>query len=97
MIPCGFKSFFGFDCPSCGIQRSASYLINGDIAESFFYFPALLLFAFAFIILAFNKLFLKNNPKFYNIASKIGSTAAFIQIGYYFLRMIQILPSLDSL
>jgi hypothetical protein len=97
MIPCGFKSFFGFDCPTCGIQRSANHLINGDIFESFFYFPALLLFLLAFIILGYNKLFLKNSPKFYDLASKIGSTAAFIQIGYYFLRMIQILPSLDSL
>ena len=97
MIPCGFKILFGFDCPSCGLQRSANHLINGDIVESFYYFPALLLFLFAFIVLAVNKLLLKNNPKFYNLASKLGSIAAFIQISYYVLRMVQILPNLDSL
>lgn len=88
---------FGFDCPSCGIQRSLFYLVNGDLLDSICYFPSLILFLIAFFILAINYLFFKNNPTYYNFASKLGSIAAFIQIGYYALRMLNILPSLDSL
>jgi len=97
MIPCGIKSLFGIDCPSCGLQRSLFYLANGDILDSICYFPSLILFLTAFLILGINYLFLRNNPTYYNLASKLGSLAAFIQIGYYTLRMLQILPSLDSL
>jgi len=88
---------FGFDCPSCGIQRSLFCLVNGDLLDSICYFPSLILFLIAFFILAINYLFFKKPSIYYHFASKLGSFAAWIQIGYYTLRMLQILPSLDRL
>ncbi len=50
MLPCMTKQFLGFDCPGCGLQRSAIFLLQGDFVAAFTMYPAiypmLLLFSF---------------------------------------------------
>lgn len=41
LLPCFYKKYLGVDCPGCGMQRSAVELLNGEFAESFHLFPAL--------------------------------------------------------
>lgn len=51
LLSCPIKLNFGIDCPGCGFQRSCVALINGDISDSFKFYPAtipvLLLIVFA--------------------------------------------------
>ncbi|WP_419210968.1 DUF2752 domain-containing protein [Maribacter sp. X9] len=50
MLPCFTKKLFGFDCPGCGLQRSALLLTKGEFGAAFEMYPAiypmLLLFGF---------------------------------------------------
>ena len=52
MLPCFTKQMIGMDCPGCGIQRSISLFLHGDIKESFLMYPALLpiIFLLGFLI-----------------------------------------------
>lgn len=54
MFTCFYKQLTGYDCPGCGIQRSAEALINGDILKSLCLYPALLpalgFFTFAAVV-----------------------------------------------
>ena len=40
LLACPFKRLTGFDCPGCGFQRSFIALLQGDIGQSFHYYPA---------------------------------------------------------
>ncbi|HET6990424.1 MAG TPA: DUF2752 domain-containing protein, partial [Bacteroidia bacterium] len=42
----------GIDCPGCGLQRSFLELLQGNIRESFFLYPALFPILITFIFLA---------------------------------------------
>jgi hypothetical protein len=41
MLPCFTKQVIGMDCPGCGIQRSISLLLHGEVLDSFLMYPAL--------------------------------------------------------
>lgn len=41
LLPCMFKSLFGFDCIGCGIQRATLLLIKGDFIAAFKMYPAI--------------------------------------------------------
>ena len=41
MIPCLNKQLFGFDCPGCGLQRSAMLVTQGEFKEAFYMYPAI--------------------------------------------------------
>lgn len=53
MLPCLSKSLLGFDCPGCGLQRSAAFLLQGEFWEAFKMYPAIyaLIALFGFLIL----------------------------------------------
>lgn len=57
MLPCLTKKMFGFDCPGCGMQRSALSFVQGDFSGAFHMYPAIftlcLLFVFASLHLKF--------------------------------------------
>lgn len=55
MLPCAFKSLFGFECPLCGFQRSLFLLLKGQFKSSFLMYPPLL-FVLLLIILSIAKL-----------------------------------------
>ncbi|WP_367890458.1 DUF2752 domain-containing protein [Pedobacter mucosus] len=40
LLACPFKSYFGIDCPGCGLQRSILALFKGNFVESFTFYPA---------------------------------------------------------
>lgn len=52
MLPCISKQITGMDCPGCGIQRSISFLLQGDFIESFLMYPGLLPIGILFTFLA---------------------------------------------
>jgi hypothetical protein len=54
MLPCMSKQLIGMDCPGCGIQRSISLLIDGDILNSFLMYPGLFPVIFLFLFLIFD-------------------------------------------
>ncbi len=41
MLPCFTKKFLGFDCPGCGLQRSAALLLKGEFIAAFKMYPAI--------------------------------------------------------
>lgn len=51
MLPCMSKQLTGMDCPGCGIQRSISFLLQGNIVDSFLMYPGLFPGMFLFIFL----------------------------------------------
>jgi len=57
MIPCLFKSVFGFDCPGCGLQRSILLLLKGELSASLEMYwatiPILLMFLYCGLYLKF--------------------------------------------
>lgn len=68
MLPCLSKQFFGIDCPGCGFQRAAAFIINGDFIAAFNIYPAIftliLLFGFIFINFKFK---IKHSQKIIHI------------------------------
>ena len=55
MLPCFSKTFFGFTCLGCGLQRSFILLLHGDFLAAFKMYPAIytLLLLFLFIVINF--------------------------------------------
>ena len=49
LFACPFKTYFGFDCPGCGLQRSILVLIKGDLVASFKLYPATIPLIFVII------------------------------------------------
>lgn len=41
MLPCFSKKILGIDCPGCGLQRSAAFLIQGDFTAAWDMYPAI--------------------------------------------------------
>jgi hypothetical protein len=56
MLPCFTKKIFGIDCPGCGMQRAAAFLVQGKFEAAFHIYPAIypLVLLLSFLIL--NKL-----------------------------------------
>lgn len=64
MLPCPIHKLTGFDCPGCGMQRSAIELLYGNVWESILYYPALLPLIFMFTFLSLHLIFkIKNGAK----------------------------------
>jgi len=40
LLSCPIKSYYGIDCPGCGLQRSILLLLRGDILKSIEMYPA---------------------------------------------------------
>ncbi|RZK19983.1 MAG: DUF2752 domain-containing protein [Pedobacter sp.] len=76
LFTCPFKTYFGFDCPGCGLQRSLLALIRGNLVASFKFYPATIpLIA----IIIFTLLHLKFDFKF---------GAALIKISFFAVAVI---------
>jgi len=41
MLPCLNKKLFGFECMGCGLQRSLSFLFQGEFIAAFKMYPAI--------------------------------------------------------
>jgi len=55
MIPCLFKTLFGFECLGCGFQRALFLLFQGEFLAAFKMYPAVFttLLFFGFVALYF--------------------------------------------
>lgn len=54
MLPCMSKTLTGMDCPGCGIQRSISFLMQGEFIEAFYMYPAIYPMIILFVFLIFD-------------------------------------------
>jgi hypothetical protein len=61
---CTFRDHFGIDCPGCGLQRSILELLKGNLLESIYLYPALLLILAMFAYLALHLAFKFRNGAF---------------------------------
>ncbi|TXD56590.1 DUF2752 domain-containing protein [Polaribacter sp. IC066] len=82
MLPCFSKTFFGFDCLGCGLQRSLLLLINGNFIDAFKMYPAIftLLALFLFILLNFKAKFKQSK--------KIISSLAYLNVSIMVLSYL---------
>ncbi|MBM1106659.1 DUF2752 domain-containing protein [Aurantibacter crassamenti] len=81
MLPCINKKIFGFECPGCGLQRSAMHLVKGEFAAAFEMYPPIYAMIILFGFIAVNKFF---TVKYENqiIIGLIISTVSLILINY---------------
>ncbi|WP_339628911.1 DUF2752 domain-containing protein [uncultured Maribacter sp.] len=56
MLPCLTKQIIGIDCPGCGLQRSALFLLKGEFWNAFHMYPAIYPMLLLFAFLGLNKL-----------------------------------------
>jgi hypothetical protein len=86
MIPCMSKKLIGMECPGCGIQRSISLLMHGDLVDSFLMYPGLFPGAFLFFFLIFD--FFKTIK--YGEQIKLWATLITLVtiLGSFFIKMI---------
>lgn len=93
MLPCGFKYFFGIDCPGCGLQRSIILLLQGNVWASIQMYPPLLPTVFVLALHFFNKR-IKYEGQTYFFKLIVWSVAGLIAINFLykfaitFLRLI---------
>ena len=83
MLPCLFKTLFGFECLGCGFQRAVFLLFRGDFLGAFKMYPAVytsLLFLVIAAFYFFDKS--KNHQKLFLIAAFVN--VIFMLGGYYF-------------
>ena len=57
MFQCFWVKNFGIECFGCGFQRSLIALLEGDLKESFFYYPPLLPILLMITYLIFHLIF----------------------------------------
>lgn len=81
MLPCYTKQLFGIDCPGCGLQRSALFLIKGEFISAFIMYPAIYPMLMLFAFLGIKKLFPFKHSNTITITLMV-STVSFILINY---------------
>ena len=57
MMPCLNKKLFGFECPGCGLQRSAALILKGEFMAAFEMYPAIYAIILLFGFLLVNRFF----------------------------------------
>lgn len=82
MLPCFSKTFFGFTCLGCGLQRSFLLLIHGDFIAAFKMYPAIFT-----LILLFFTIVLSLIIKFKN-SKKIISRLAYINLSIMIINYL---------
>jgi len=94
MMPCLFRSIFGFDCLGCGIQRSFYHLLSGNLRESIAIYPALIpLMLFVAVILMFLLLRKSLHNKWIYISAAI---VFYIIVVQYILKLSGFAPWYDA-
>ena len=84
-LPCLLKNILHTDCPGCGFQRSFIALLQGNISESFIFYPAMLpMLAFFFYLFLTRNL----NHKHAVVGTKAGIALIFVIIaGSYLYKL----------
>ena len=84
-LPCLIKNYFGFDCPTCGLQRAVVALLNGDLKESYQLYPPLYFFLLFFLLF-----FVNNRVHFLNTQKllRFGIPTVFIIILAFYINKL---------
>lgn len=86
MLPCFSKQILGIDCPGCGLQRSAAFLLQGDFTAAWDMYPALFTIIPLFSFLAADQLFTIKHANKFIIILTISSVALILT--NYILKFI---------
>ncbi|KAF2331705.1 DUF2752 domain-containing protein [Flavobacterium ginsenosidimutans] len=84
MIPCMFKTIFGFDCLGCGFQRSLFLLFQGEFLAAFKMYPAIYSCLLLFIFIAFH--FLDKSRNYKKLVWRMAIINLFFMIGGYYFK-----------
>lgn len=87
-LACPWKSFFGIDCPGCGMQTSFIELLKGHLIQSLKIFPALIPMLLILIFLGIHLIF--KLPKGAVILKILFIFTTLIMITGYFLKFVTI-------
>ncbi|TSJ42809.1 DUF2752 domain-containing protein [Mucilaginibacter corticis] len=84
LIPCPFKKLTGIDCPGCGFQRSLIFLLQGNLKQSVYMYPAAIPIIITVIIALTAKIApaTKQSPLFFRYAYTF--TGVLITASYLF-------------
>ena len=64
MLPCMWKQTFNVECMGCGIQRSFTLILKGELTAAFYMYPAIYTLIILFAYLLFHiKFQFKNGHK----------------------------------
>lgn len=86
MLPCLTKKMFGIDCPGCGLQRAALFLLQGDFVAAFKMYPAIYPILLLFSFLLINNFF---TIKYANkIVITLMMSSVFMILANYILKFI---------
>lgn len=83
MLPCLNKTLFGIECPGCGMQRSLSLILQGELIAAFKIYPAIyvLITLLAFLVLNYFFKF-KNSNKIITVLAIISILLILINYVY---------------
>jgi hypothetical protein len=85
LIPCPFKKITGLDCPGCGFQRSVIALLQGDLVQSFIYYPATCLLLSSLLYIALNYKFQFTN--YHSVKKWMFIASALVIMSSYFIKI----------
>jgi hypothetical protein len=85
LLACPFKKLTGIDCPGCGFQRSAIALLQGNLKQSLYYYPATIPLLVA-VLFTFIEMRFQFDRK-QHLKTSLYIFTAFIVAGSYILKM----------
>lgn len=85
MLPCINKKYLGFECPGCGIQRSALMIFNGEFVQAFVMYPAIYTLIAMFGFILFNAFKPVRNG--YKIITILAIINVILILGNFFLKL----------
>lgn len=85
LLSCPYKKYLGVDCFGCGMQRSLVEILKGNLAESFYLYPALLPMIFMFFLLVAHLIF------------KFKNGGAYLKYTFFFVVAVVVLNFIDKL
>lgn len=83
LIPCPIKYLTNIDCPGCGFQRSVLALIQGNLAQSFHFYPPTIPFLLS-VTTALSFYILKKNTESKMLKAMYFLTGAVVVINYVY-------------
>ncbi|MFH6996952.1 DUF2752 domain-containing protein [Flavobacterium sp. FlaQc-57] len=84
MLPCLFKTLFGFDCLGCGFQRAIFLLFKGKFSDAFEMYPALYSLLIFLVVLIFH--FSDRSKNYQKSLWIFGTINLFFMIGGYYYK-----------
>jgi len=84
MIPCLFKTFFGFDCLGCGFQRALFLLFQGEFSAAFKMYPAIFTCLLLFLFIGLH--FVDQSKNYKKLISRMAILNLIFMIGGYYFK-----------